>query len=83
MTANEAKWIMSVQKALKGATIVGVRLMERAEMEMLGWYSRAVVLICEKDGKQFAVYPSADDEGNNAGAMFTTLPELQTIPVFR
>jgi hypothetical protein len=37
------------------------------------------VVLTLDDGTQ--LYPAADDEGNNAGALFTTLADLDTIPV--
>jgi hypothetical protein len=49
-------------------------------MENLGWYERCVVMILD-DGNM--IYPSSDDEGNNAGALFTCDPDQPTLPVLR
>jgi hypothetical protein len=52
--------------------------MTEKEMEGLGWYSKALVIIFT-DGTY--LFPSADDEGNDAGALFTNIKGLETIPV--
>lgn len=59
-------------KLLLGKKIVKVRYLKDEEMEMLGWYNRSIVLQLE-DGT--FVFPSADDEGNNAGALFFSTKE--------
>ena len=56
-----------VRKALIGRTIIDVRWMTDGEMESFGWYSRAMVLICN-DGT-LIVFQS-DDEGNDGGSAF-------------
>ncbi len=73
-----AVWITRTASALVGRTITAVRYLSTEEANDLGWYSRCVVLILD-DGTQ--LYPAADDEGNNAGALFTTLADLDIIPV--
>lgn len=73
-----AVWITRTTAALVGRTITAVRYLSTEEASDLGWYGRCVVLTLD-DGTQ--IYPAADDEGNNAGALFTTLADLDTIPV--
>jgi hypothetical protein len=72
------KWETDINSKLKGKTIANVRYLTEKEMEELGWYSKAAVIIFT-DGTY--MFPSADDEGNNAGAMFTNIKGLDIIPV--
>ena len=53
--------------SLVGKTIVAVRQMTKDEVEAKGWYRAAPVLHLS-DGTH--LYPSSDEEGNNAGALF-------------
>lgn len=50
-----------------GRKIVGARYMLPNEARNHGWHRRPLVLILD-DGT--AIYPSSDDEGNDAGAIF-------------
>jgi len=72
------KWTKIAEKQLLGKKIVKVRYMTEEEMESLGWYSRCVVMQLD-DGN--IVYPSQDDEGNNAGALFTNDKKENVLPV--
>lgn len=65
-------------KALVGKTIKEVRYLSDLEAAGLGWSSKALVLFFN-DGSY--IYASADDEGNNAGALFTSMDDLPIIPV--
>jgi hypothetical protein len=47
-------------------------------MENLGWDKSGIVLMLD-DGTY--IYPSRDDEGNGAGALFTSHADLPVIPV--
>lgn len=64
---KKLQWTKHAEKFLLGRTIVGVRYLTDEEVEGLGWYSAAVVMVLD-DGT--LIFPSGDDEGNNAGAMF-------------
>jgi hypothetical protein len=64
-------------KKLVGKTIANVRYLTEKEMEANGWYSKAPVIIFT-DGTY--LYPSCDDEGNDAGALFTNIKGLDVIP---
>jgi hypothetical protein len=77
--SNETEWLKLMNDKLAGRKIVKVRLLTKEEAEDLGWYSRSVVLHLD-DGN--LLYPSRDDEGNDAGALFTNDEELSTLPVF-
>lgn len=73
-------WTERGKKALVGRKIVGFRYLDALELDGLDWHYAAPVLILD-DGN--VLFPSADDEGNNAGALFTTIEGLETIPVMR
>ena len=59
---------------------IGIRKIKRddKEQEALGWYNSSLVIFFT-DGSY--LFPSQDDEGNGAGALFTSFKELPTIPV--
>ena len=71
-------WGDQATKALVGKKIVAARYLNDDEVESLGWYKSAIVLLLD-DGTY--VYPSRDDEGNGAGALFTSHADLPVIPV--
>ncbi len=72
------RWTEAAAAQLVGRKIASIRYLSTEEMEQLGWCRRAAVLVLD-NGHQ--LFPSADDEGNDAGALFTTFEELPTIPV--
>ena len=76
----EKNWTAKVKKKLVGKTIVDARYMTDKEVEESGWYKKGIVLVLN-DGN--IIYPMADDEGNDSGAMGTSFKELITIPVIR
>lgn len=59
-------WETKAHRALVGRRIVEARYMSQAEADALGFHSRAPVLVLD-DGT--ALFPQADDEGNDAGAL--------------
>lgn len=71
------KWSAKAHDRLKGKTVSRVRYMTDREMNAMGWYNRAVVIEFT-DGHW--ILPSQDDEGNNAGALFTSFGDLHKIP---
>lgn len=71
-------WVKAGKIAFVGRKIADFRYMTDAEQAAHGWYCRAPVLVLD-DGH--LVYPSADDEGNGPGALFTTYDNLSTVPV--
>ena len=75
-----AQWTEDASKLLLDKTIVEVRYMTDEEQTSMHWDSKPIILILN-DGT--AIYPSRDDEGNDAGALFTTNEDLPTIPVIR
>lgn len=80
MTDNktEQRWIKAAGGLLRGKTVDHVRYMSEAERDQLGWSRRAIVIVFQ-DGSY--VFPSRDDEGNDAGALFTGNEAVPVIPV--
>ncbi|MDA0345364.1 MAG: hypothetical protein O3C54_05320 [Proteobacteria bacterium] len=82
MSGNQVKvrWAKEADKYLLGRKIIGTRYLTDEEVEGLGWYNSAIVLILD-DGT--LIFPSCDDEGNNAGAIFGQFKNGKeiTIPV--
>jgi hypothetical protein len=74
----KAQWVKDIKKVVLNRQIVKVRYMTNEEVEHMGWYAAAVVFQLS-DGT--LLFPSRDDEGNDAGAIFTTNDNLPTIPV--
>lgn len=71
-------WEKRIGEFLVGKTIKEVRYLTDEEVEGLGWFTKALVIIFA-DGSY--IFPSADDEGNDAGALFTSDDNLPVIPV--
>lgn len=63
----ETRWTAYAKKALVGRKIVAVRYLGDEEMEDMGWDSNPIVLQLDNGT---LVFPSADDEGNDGGALF-------------
>ena len=78
MDRVEKKWTRDIARALLGKTITKVEYMPEDEAEQFGWDHRPIILRLN-DGSY--LWPSMDDEGNNGGALFTTLDDLPVIPV--
>ena len=74
----EKHWNEAAANVLVGRTIVEARYMTAAEAERFGWRTRPVIFLLD-DGT--FVFPSSDDEGNGAGALFTNNPTAETLPV--
>ena len=78
MTDHAKVWGDKVAKELVGKVITAVRYLTEEEREDLDWHDRSIVIQLS-DGT--LLWPSRDDEGNGAGALFTTIEELPTVPV--
>jgi hypothetical protein len=61
------RWSKYAEGHFLGKKIVAVRYLTDKEQESLGWDQSAVVLQLD-DGT--LIFPSQDDEGNGAGALF-------------
>ena len=80
--AVKKKWATRIAKDLVGATITGVSYISEEECDKWGWHSSSAILhMVSKDGTAFEVFPMRDDEGNDGGALGTTLETIPTIPV--
>lgn len=73
-------WQKESEKFLVGKTIKSVRYMTDEEAKEIGWFKRPLIVIFD-DGEY--VFASADDEGNEGGALFTSDADLYCIPVMR
>lgn len=71
------KWEDRCSKMLVGKTIKYVRYMNTCEKQDLGWSKKSLVIFFT-DGS--FIFPSSDDEGNNAGALFTSFEGIEGIP---
>lgn len=65
MEEREIKEGMRFNALLHGKIIHGVRWMTKGERDMMGWYSRPMVIMFT-DGS--LMYFQSDDEGNDGGA---------------
>lgn len=70
-------WGKKASQELVGKTIEEVRYLTDEEQEALMWYNSSLVIFFT-DGSH--IFPSQDDEGNGAGALFTSFKNLPTIP---
>ncbi len=78
---KDCEWTKKIKKHLVGKKIIDVKWMTpRDARENFAWSHQACEIYLE-DG--IILTPSMDDEGNNAGAIFTNLVDLPTIPVSR
>ena len=78
MDRVEKNWTRDIARALLGKTITKVEYMTEDEAKYNGWERRPIILRLN-DGT--FLFPSMDDEGNDGGAIFTTLDDLPVIPV--
>jgi len=70
-------WSGDATKIFKGKTVRKIEYLTDDEMNHMGWYSRAPVIVFT-DGSW--IIASSDDEGNDAGALFTSAPKMNVIP---
>ena len=77
----EEHWTLLANKHLRGARIIKARYMTQDELDENMWYKSPLCLLMEKpNGKQFWMYPSMDDEGNDGGSLFTTIKDYSCAP---
>ena len=72
------QWTEVASSLLLNRKIVQVRYMNQSEADDMGWYSRPVAFLLDNG---VWIFPSADDEGNNGGALFTTDRNNSVLPV--
>lgn len=74
----EKVWTDTAKGLLLNHKIVEVRYLTKKEAEILDWYARSVVFVLDNG---VMVFPSADDEGNGPGALFTSDRKHDVLPV--
>ena len=74
----EQYWTELIAKHLVGKKITKVEYIPTEEMKENMWYKRPISI--QLDNGHW-ITPIMDDEGNDGGAMCTTIKELGTIPV--
>ena len=72
------RWNKIANDLLKGQVVKACRYMTEEEITDLDWTGAAIIIEFESG---LAIYPSMDDEGNDAGALFTTDKDNDTLPV--
>lgn len=70
-------WSIDATKLFKGKVVSHIRYTNEKEMEELGWYSAAPMIVFT-DGSWFLA--SSDDEGNDSGALWTSHVDMDIIP---
>jgi len=76
-----ANWQSKVNKHLVGKKIVKVEWLDPGKTHRIFGWDHQPCEIHLDDGT--ILTPSQDDEGNNAGSIFTNIRGLECIPVFR
>ena len=71
-------WQDKAEKILVGRKIVEVEWFSDEEAEKYMWYSKPIAMLLDD---VTWIFPSADDEGNNGGALFTTSKIESCLPV--
>ena len=71
-------WKERAKKTLLNKVITSVRWMTDEEAKDMGWYNRP---LCIELDHSVWIYASMDDEGNDAGTLFTTDEEEAGFPV--
>jgi hypothetical protein len=71
------KWEEKCAELLVGKTIKSVRYLYTAEKKDMGWFKKSLVIFFT-DGS--FIFPSGDNEGNDAGAYFTSIKGIEVIP---
>ena len=70
-------WSGDATEIFKGKTVDFIGYMSDEEADEWGWDRAPVIMFT--DGSW--IIASADDEGNNAGALFTSSKQMTVIPV--
>jgi len=80
MTDYAEVWTEKAKTLLLNKRIMQVRYLSQDEANDLGWTDRSIAFQTN-DGTWF--FCSADDEGNNGGALFTSNENISCLPVLR
>jgi hypothetical protein len=76
----DTHWLEVAKKQLLFKRIVNVRYLTKKESEDMGWSGRPIAFQLN-DGNW--IYPSADDEGNEGGSLFTSDDKDPILPLLR
>ena len=71
-------WSGDATKIFKGKVVDKIEYLTDEEVDNMMWYNRAPVIVFT-DGSW--IIASTDDEGNDAGALFTSNKQMGVIPV--
>jgi len=71
-------WSGDATKIFKGKIIKRIEYLSDQEVKEMMWYNSAPIIVFT-DGSW--IMASKDDEGNDAGAMFTSNEKMSVIPV--
>ena len=75
-------WTKKAKDNLVGCKIVKVEYMPDEELKEAMWYKSPLCMLLKRpNGTMFWMYPSMDDEGNDGGALFTTIKDYPCAPV--
>lgn len=78
--SSQDQILIALRKAIEGKRITEIGYMQKPDAIFQGWGYRPIVLVLE-DGT--TLFPMADDEGNEAGALATTVEGCETVGVLR
>ena len=70
-------WSGDATKIFKGKVVERIEYVSEEETEEMGWFHTAPVIVFT-DGHWMMA--GTDDEGNDAGALFTSSKKMMTIP---
>jgi hypothetical protein len=68
-----------VERELIGQKIVAIRPMTSRECNAEGWGKKRATVLCLENG--ILLYPSRDEEGNDAGSLFGTDGKGETFAI--
>jgi len=74
----EQYWTDKITKHLVGKKITKVEYIPVEEAEENMWHKRPIAILLDDT---HWIFPTMDDEGNDGGAIHTTMKDLQCIPV--
>lgn len=74
----ETDVLAKLRSALVGKKIIKVEYMNAADASRMGWCNRPIAIVTEGGT---VLFPLADVEGNDGGALATSIPECETVGV--
>tara|TARA_R110000765_G_scaffold358802_1_gene449087 strand:- start:11 stop:289 length:279 start_codon:yes stop_codon:yes gene_type:complete len=77
---SKEEWLNRIKRVLLGRKITIVEYMDAQTSKELAWPDASIMLHLDSG---IWIYPSQDDEGNNAGSLFTSDKDLPVVPSIR